>query len=736
MKHTCKTLIIFAIFLILSANLYADEIHDAVKSGDQAKVAALLADHPDWINQKNDDGLTPLNLACNEGQLEIFDFLLEKGADINIGDNDNSIPLHIAAQFGQMEMVQKLLQLGNDINVRDNNGMTALILASYGYPELSQYLVNQGADFKSANNRGITPLFAASIGGKADLVKFYIDKGAKIEPFVEGHIYPIHSAASYGRTEVARLLLENGAKADRETDDGNTPLSWAVNANSLGVDKLLIEHGADINHRDEHGATPLHYAAQRGNLNVVKYFVEQGADVNAVDNSGWTPLTMSSFADVEIAKYLIVNGAQVNTGNCQDKSSKCCEPNPTTPLHMAAQRGKIELAQVLLDNGARVNVLNGDGVTPLHFAILENDSAMVSLLLSRGAFVNIAEPTFGLDELHKAAIMGGLNISKAIIDAGANINSTDKSGHTALEYALYHGFKRLGYELLADGADDSKLAEMLAKPDLAAMQPEQSEAYIWYLGHSGWAIKTSNHLLIFDYYVHPGRAIPDGSSLASGYVNCDKLRNENVYVFCSHEHADHYSDSIFNWKQQLPNIKYVLGLHPRLPDADYIYAASRAVMDVDDIKVTTIPATDAGVAFLLEVDGLVIYHGGDHANEYVDFSGKYPGEIDYIAGIAPHIDMAFMGVTGCSLGDHESVQAGLFYALDKLKPSVTFPMHAGTRSDRYLEFADSVKARGLDYNITCAINRGDRFIYKDNEITNVDLDWTPSEAVEQKLSDR
>ena len=75
-------------------------------------------------------------------------------------------------------------------------------------------------------------------------------------------------------------------------------------------------------------------------------------------------------------------------------------------------------------------------------------------------------------------------------------------------------------------------------------------ASILYLGHSGWALETQNYLLVFD----PVYAKPN-------FTNYD---NKNIFVFISHVHSDHYSKNIFNWKEDVQNIKYIFGWHPKI----------------------------------------------------------------------------------------------------------------------------------------------------------------------------
>jgi hypothetical protein len=80
------------------------------------------------------------------------------------------------------------------------------------------------------------------------------------------------------------------------------------------------------------------------------------------------------------------------------------------------------------------------------------------------------------------------------------------------------------------------------------------EAQIWYLGHSGWAVRTQNHFLIFDYWeamktMPPGEAFvpPDDASLATGYIVPSEIADQNVIVFVSHAHSDHFDPVVLTW---------------------------------------------------------------------------------------------------------------------------------------------------------------------------------------------
>lgn len=80
---------------------------------------------------------------------------------------------------------------------------------------------------------------------------------------------------------------------------------------------------------------------------------------------------------------------------------------------------------------------------------------------------------------------------------------------------------------------------------------KEREAKVWYLGHSGWAIKTKNHLLIFDYCGR-GRTITNPAKTFGA-------ENRDLFVFVSHLHRDHFDPNIFEWQKVNKNIQYILG---------------------------------------------------------------------------------------------------------------------------------------------------------------------------------
>lgn len=208
---------------------------------------------------------------------------------------------------------------------------------------------------------------------------------------------------------------------------------------------------------------------------------------------------------------------------------------------------------------------------------------------------------------------------------------------------------------------------------------------VWYLYHSGFAVKTPKHTLIFDYW----RDGPGG--LADGVVNPAELAGQDVLVFVSHAHSDHYNPVIKEWQKELPGLRYLLSDDvPTLPGS--LMTAPNRSYDSGDFTLKTFASTDEGVAFLVELDGLVIYHAGDlnwwhwsgESESYnAQMSLDYRSQIDKLAGRA--IDLAFVPVDP-RLGD--SYALGIDYLMRTAEVRRVVPMHFGQNTavvDRLLQ---------------------------------------------------
>ncbi len=511
----------------------------------------------------------------------------------------------------------------------------------------------------------------------------------------------IHYAVVSGDIEtVTRLLDEDPSLIELPDGDGSLPLHTAAYYGDLDMTRLLIERGAEIDAGDNDNSTPLISAALRGHLEIARLLVEQGASVSHHDNYGNSPMMSAARSgNVELIAYLIEKG-----GSIEEQTE-----HGSTLLHLAVVRGHPEMTRYLLEQGIDVNI-SPDPVRapmPIIRAFNFGNTEIARILLEFGADIDYADPNYGYSFLHMAAIRGDSAMARIFLDFGADVSKLDKTGKPPLYYAVRYSNPTVAALLRGQGAEVGE-QEVEEKQDLLSVDVETKDAVVWYLSHSAWAVKTANHFLIFDYYIPPLN--PDIPSLSNGRIVPDEIKDLNVVVFSSHEHGDHYDSYILEWQEVIPEISYVFGHEPKV-ETEYLYAAPGTEHALGDITIRSIPATDAGVGFLVEVDSLTIFHAGDHANGKDELQAEYTDQIDYLANLDTPVDIAFLPITGCSLGTPETVRKGVAYALKKLNPRVYFPQHAADSEYLFLKHADWVRQQGYQGQVGCAQNSGDNFHY-------------------------
>ncbi|KAI1410487.1 hypothetical protein F5Y13DRAFT_202282 [Hypoxylon sp. FL1857] len=149
-------------------------------------------------------------------------------------------------------------------------------------------------------------------------------------------------------------------------ENGKTILHEAVESGWDNVVRRLLENGKWkdlVNKRDKEGKTPLHICCEKDKFKreIAEILLTHGADVNAADQWGWAPLHVAD--QYEIVKLLLEKGRPRPNLDCKTSF------RGATPLHMAASQGSLQIVNLLLDNGANVNLTTWNGETVLHWAL-------------------------------------------------------------------------------------------------------------------------------------------------------------------------------------------------------------------------------------------------------------------------------------------------------------------------------------------------------------------------------
>jgi len=358
--------------------------------------------------------------------------------------------------------------------------------------------------------------FSIAENGAADDVYFLYGQGADINEIHEYGKLPLGAAAAAGNTNVVRALVELGADPDEDDHEGYTPVQytiWGENYETLfallefgddvarqkraefaffkaasgGNDFLvnaLLDRGLDVNLRDENGSTALIEAVERGpyegQLAVIKTLIRRGADIHLQGWRGQTALqsVIRPWGEVEgepramileavqllrmagaklgiheaiaLDEYattlsFLKNGADVNARNDSGE----------TLLHIAVQYGHIEMVRLLLEQGANVSATDNYSSHALSYALVSgsNHVSIVHLLLRYGANPNQAEGSGEDTPLIEATGADMAEMVRTLLDAGAEINATNKFGYTALMIAAERNAIDAARVLLNAGAD-------------------------------------------------------------------------------------------------------------------------------------------------------------------------------------------------------------------------------------------------------------------------------------------
>ena len=193
---------------------------------------------------------------------------------------------------------------------------------------------------------------------------------------------------------------------------------------------------------------------------------------------------------------------------------------------------------------------------------------------------------------------------------------------------------------------------------------------VTYLDHSGFLLETGSRYLLFDFW--KGELPP---------LTYDKP----LYIFVSHAHRDHYNRRIFKLENSCRKVAYILGFDIRDMDNSWKKMEHAMIVDadrtyqLDDMRIETLLSTDEGVAFMIQTDGLSIYHAGDlHWWEWADREEErnrmnirnYKYEISKIAG--RKFDLAFVVLDPRQA---EFGVKGMDLFLSEVGARFVFPMH-------------------------------------------------------------
>jgi ankyrin repeat protein len=314
---------------------------------------------------------------------------------------------------------------------KDDIGLVSQILTNPADVDFKVARVVEGDTYENAYNNAYvrcTPLYFAK---SAKMVQLLVTKGAQptyyppaLKDFDESELQGVgytalHHAALHGRTEVVKALLRYGASANARDGIQQTPLYLAVMRKENGVEIIdaLVKGGANINAGDYKGVPPLHQAIYANNFPAIRKLLSLKANIEALDYDKQTALEhiVNDEYSISYIKLFLDAGAEINPPHSKGESI----------LHKVASKGRSELVKLILERRPDlVNHANEWDGTPLHYAAFDDNPQTL------------------------------IEVSKLLVEAGADIETQNKYGRTPLDqYIQTRQYTEVGLKfLLSQGA--------------------------------------------------------------------------------------------------------------------------------------------------------------------------------------------------------------------------------------------------------------------------------------------
>ncbi|XP_054710914.1 ankyrin repeat domain-containing protein 17-like [Uloborus diversus] len=242
--------------------------------GGHVELAMLLLDRGANIEEVNDEGYTPLMEAAREGHEEMVALLLSQGADINAQTEETQeTALTLACCGGFLEVSDFLIKAGADIELGASTPL--MEAAQEGHLELVRYLIGSGANVNATTATGDTALTYACENGHTDVADLLLQANAKLEHESEGGRTPLMKASRAGHLCTVQFLISKGANVNKQTtNNDHNPLSLACAGGHLPIVELLLAHGADPTHKLKDNSTMIIEASKGGHTAVVQLLLD------------------------------------------------------------------------------------------------------------------------------------------------------------------------------------------------------------------------------------------------------------------------------------------------------------------------------------------------------------------------------------------------------------------------------------------------------------------------------
>ena len=251
---------------------------------------------------------------------------------------------------------------------------------------------------------------------------------------------------------------------------------------------------------------------------------------------------------------------------------------------------------------------------------------------------------------------------------------------------------------------------------------------VTYYHHSGFSVAMDDVLLVFDYWTGEHGELPEDKRITLDFLK----QFRQVYVFISHEHPDHLDPVVFTWRNEAP-VTYIVAADMPVGTRGKRMAPGDSLTLSPEVSVKAFDSTDLGVSFLVDIQGVHVFHAGDlnfwHWREESTVKEIEEADDAFRQAVEPiareKIDLAFFPVDA---RQGLMYDAGANYFIMCVKPRLLIPMHFWGRAEIAMEFARRSRCRQTEVMALTRYGEQISLDFTDDGYIDVSL-LTPPEVV-------
>lgn len=416
----------------LNSNAFDPVVYSIFEDASFELIKFLIQQKGNGVNKITHDGRSYIFWAAYKNNLDLVQYLIDKGTDTKLIDSHGNSILNFAAVSGVANtnlfdiLIKHGAQANQELNSDGANSLQ-LLIPYLKNPSLIEYFVNHGVDLNSTDKDGNGIFNYAAKGGDFEIMNWLIDQKVPHQNLNDNGENALFFASRGFRRHsnslgVFQYLMKMGLDPSVISKEGSSCLiEYCQRSSDLEIISFLIQNGNDVNQTNSEGNNVLIVASKRADLKTLEIIASFSKNLNSQNKKGETALTNAiAFNKSEIAHYLINSGSSIEiedqkgnnmlyywlkSYNAKDSvdffqkqqilkkagfNFSKAQANGSNLFHLAVLKLDLDLLNLATALNADINQINKEGNSPLHLAaMISKDETILLYLANHNADKNL-----------------------------------------------------------------------------------------------------------------------------------------------------------------------------------------------------------------------------------------------------------------------------------------------------------------------------------------------------------